>query len=58
MAQEYDRFGLSVLTPKDAGRMRAEIEKKRLEAEKELVSPRKRSFFQIVRSAFTPIERN
>ncbi len=55
MVQEYDRFGLPVLTPKDVRQMKTEIKRKRSELEEKLVSPRKRSFLQIVRGAFTPI---
>ena len=58
MVQEYDRFGLPVLTPKGIRLMKTEIKRKRLEPVEKLVSPRKRSFLQIVRSAFTPLERS
>ena len=56
MVQEYDRFGLPVLTPKDVRQMKTDIRRKKVEAQS--ISPRKRNFLQIVRSAFTPLERN
>ena len=51
MAGEY----LPLLTPKDVRQMKEKIKRKRQGVEEKLISPHKRTFLQIVRSAFTPI---
>ena len=51
MVQEYDRFGMPVLHPKDVKQMKLEIKK---QIEPKIIS-HKRTFLQIVRSAFTPL---